>query len=109
MEAQERKIELYSKKDGSCPFKEWFCGLQDTRGQAQIDKRLGRVRLGLLGEWDDVGEGIIELIFKGVGPGYRVYCAQDGPTLLILLCGGSKRRQQSDIDRAKRYWREYNS
>ena len=74
----------------------------------QIDKRIVRLRLGLLGEWDDVGEGVIELIFKNTGPGYRIYCGQDGPGLVILLCGGTKRAQQSDIDRAKRFWRDYN-
>jgi putative addiction module killer protein len=61
-----------------------------------------------LGEWRHVGEGVIELIFKNTGPGYRIYCGQDGPALVILLCGGIKRGQQSDIDRAKGFWRDYN-
>jgi putative addiction module killer protein len=64
--------------------------------------------LGLLGEWDDVGDGVIELIFKGAGPGYRIYCGQDGKNLVILLLGGKKKGQQSDIDRAKWFWRDYN-
>jgi putative addiction module killer protein len=80
----------------------------DPKGRAQIDKRIAKLRLGLLGEWDDVGEGVIELRFKGAGPGYRIYCGQDGPTLVILLLGGKKKGQQSDINRAKEFWRDYN-
>lgn len=109
MDAKPRTIEYYETADGKCPYKEWFDGLTDRMGQVQLDKRLARVRLGLLGEWRDVGEGVIELIFKNTGPGYRIYCGQDGVTLVIILCGGTKRSQQRDIDRAKKYWREYNS
>jgi putative component of toxin-antitoxin plasmid stabilization module len=43
------------------------CKLKDPTGTAQIDKRIARLRLGLLGEWDDVGQGVIELIFKNTG------------------------------------------
>lgn len=95
--------------DGSCPFKDWLEGLRDPIGRIQIDKRITRLQLGLMGEWDDVGEGVLELKFKGTGPGYRLYCGQDGNEIVVLLCGGTKHRQQSDIDRAKRYWRDYNS
>ncbi len=42
------------------------------------------------------------------GPGYRVYCVDDGKTVL-LLCGGTKRTQDADIAKAKYYWREYRS
>src|ERR1035438_408585 len=83
-------------RSGRCPFDEWFDSLRDPLGRAQIDKRIARLRLGLLGEWDDVGEGVIELIFKNTGPGYRVYCGQDGGSLVILLVGGMKRGQRSD-------------
>ena len=108
MEVRPRKVEKYVSEDGRCPFDEWFDAILDPVGKAQIDKRITRLRLGLLGEWDDVGEGVIELIFKGAGPGYRIYCGQDGQTLVILLCGGIKRGQQSSIDRAKKLWRDYN-
>lgn len=107
MEARPRKIETYFRKEGNCPFDEWFACLRDPIGKALVDKRLARVRLGLLGDWNDVGEGVIELIFRNTGPGYRVYIGQDGQTLVILLGGGIKRTQQSDIERAKEYWRDY--
>jgi putative addiction module killer protein len=63
--------------------------------------------LGSLGEWDAVGEGVIELILKGKGPGYRIYCGQDGADLMVLLGGGIKQGQQADIDQAKKCWRDY--
>jgi putative addiction module killer protein len=108
VEVQPRTVEKYLRVDGSCPFDDWFNRLIDPKGKAQIDKRIARLRLGLLGDWDDVGEGVIELIFRGSGPGYRVYCGQDGQSLIILLIGGKKKSQQSDIDRAKGFWRDYN-
>ena len=108
MEVRPRKVAKYVSEDGRCPFDEWFDSLRDPLGRAQIDKRIARLRLGLLGEWDDVGEGVIELIFKNTGPGYRVYCGQDGGSLVILLVGGMKRGQRSDIASAKAYWRDYN-
>jgi putative addiction module killer protein len=81
--------------------------LKDLGAVAQIDKRITRLRLGLLGEWDAVGGGVIELIFKNVGPGYRIYCGWHGQDLIILLGGGTKRSQQSDIENARERWRDY--
>ena len=108
MEARPRKVETYVRADGTCPFDEWFENLTDSRGRAQVDQRIARLRLGLLGEWDDVGEGVIELVFKNIGPGYRIYIGQNGKDLVILLGGGIKRGQQADIERAKKCWRDYN-
>jgi putative addiction module killer protein len=53
-----------------------------------------------------VGEGVCERRID-VGPGYRVYFGRDGDELVILLVGGTKKRQQRDIDRATTYWRDY--
>jgi putative addiction module killer protein len=108
VEVRPRRVENYVREDGGCPYDEWFSGLTDLRAKVQIDKRMARLRLGLLGEWDNVGDGVIELIFRNAGPGYRIYCAQDGLDLVILLGGGVKSGQQSDIDRARKYWRDYN-
>jgi len=108
VEVRPRRIEKYVRADGGCPFDEWFSRLTDLSGKAQIDVRIARLRLGLLGEWRNVGDGVIELIFRSAGPGYRIYCGQDGLDLVILLGGGVKRGQQSDIDRAKKCWRDYN-
>lgn len=51
---------------------------------------------------DGVGELRVD-----VGPGYRVYYALSGPRIVLLLCGGNKRRQQADIDRAVAYWQDW--
>jgi putative addiction module killer protein len=41
------------------------------------------------------------------GPGYRVYYGQDGEALILLLCGGDKRTQAKDIEKAHGYWKDY--
>ena len=81
--------------------------LRDYKGKAQIYKRINRIRRGLIGYCRDVGDGIIELKID-FGPGYRVYCVDDGVTVL-LLCAGTKRTQDADIARAKHNWRGYRS
>ena len=53
-----------------------------------------------------IGEGAAELRIDR-GPGYRIYFGWDGTVLVILLGGGTKRRQQSDIEAALRRWRDY--
>ena len=53
-----------------------------------------------------VGEGVLEYRIDW-GPGYRVYFGRDGHTLVILLTGGTKQRQQRDITRAKEFWADY--
>jgi putative addiction module killer protein len=53
-----------------------------------------------------VGEGVIELRIH-VGPGYRVYCGRHGRTVVILLCGGDKSTQSTDVARAKALWAEW--
>lgn len=84
-----------------------MAGLKDLKARAQIETRINRLRRGILGDIDDVGEGIIELRIH-FGPGYRVYCVDDGANVLILWAG-TKRTQKSDIKRAKLYWRQYKS
>jgi putative addiction module killer protein len=73
---------------------------------ARILARIDRLRLGLRGDWKSVGAGVFELRVDS-GPGYRIYCAEDGATLVLLLCGGSKRSQQRDIEQAHENWKDY--
>jgi len=70
--------------------------------------RLDRVEGGNLGVHRSVGDGVTELVID-FGPGYRIYFGQDGMELIVLLAGGEKKSQQADIERAKRYWRNYNA
>jgi putative addiction module killer protein len=76
-------------------FKAWLANLR-----ARIDARLARVRLGNLGDWKGF-EGVSELRID-YGPGYRVYFTRRGEVVILLLCGGDKRTQSTDIKRAKR-------
>lgn len=107
MEVRPLTVRNYVAADGSCPFEDWLKDLKDLRAVAQIDKRIARLRLGLLGEYGAVGEGVIELIFRSTGPGYRIYCGRHGQDLIILLGGGTKRSQQSDIESARKCWQDY--
>ena len=101
-------IELlrYRREDGREPFTEWLGAVRDKVAQARIRVRLRQVQAGNFGDSEPVGEGVIELRVH-VGAGYRVYCGQDGETLVLLLCGGDKRTQTKDIERAHDYWKDY--
>jgi putative addiction module killer protein len=79
----------------------WFKKLKDRRARAKIAIRIRRVSLGNLGDVKPVGEGISELRIDH-GPGYRVYFTQRSNQLIILLAGGDKTTQTSDIKKAKK-------
>jgi putative addiction module killer protein len=100
MEATPRNVEALDE------FDEYMAGLRDGRGKGQIEARINKLRRGLLGTYDDVGDGIVELKLDNVGPGYRIYITDDGEESLILTAG-TKRTQATDITRAKALWREY--
>ncbi len=82
-------------------FAKWLKALRDIGAQARILARLESARLGNLGDCKAVGSGIREMRIHA-GPGYRLYFVQRKEQILILLCGGSKSSQRSDIAKAKR-------
>lgn len=86
-------------------FDDWMRGLADRKAKARILARLESVKLGNLGDVKSCGDGVRELRVH-VGPGYRVYFAQRGRVLLLLLCGGDKSSQTRDITRAQRILKE---
>ena len=106
MQVSEKQVETYVRFYGSCPFEDWMTSLQDQQARAKIRTRIGRVRLGNLGNYQSVGAGVLELKIN-YGPGYRVYFGQVGTKLVILLCGGDKGSQPEDIRRAIEYWEDY--
>jgi putative addiction module killer protein len=81
-------------------FKAWLKGLKDQKAKGIIVSRLARVAQGNLGDVEPAGEGVSELRIH-FGPGYRLYLVERGNTVVVLLCGGTKRTQSRDIDRAK--------
>jgi putative addiction module killer protein len=92
--------------DGTDVFGEWLDKLADQRARARIAVRVDRLALGLFGDSKPLRDGVRELRID-VGPGYRVYYAVTGRDVVLLLCGGDKRRQTADIARAIRNWREF--
>jgi putative addiction module killer protein len=82
-------------------FANWFVKLRDKKAKARIQARIDRMEMGNFGDFAPVGQGLSEMrIFYGTG--YRVYFVQRGSILVILLCGGDKSTQASDIDKAKK-------
>ena len=81
-------------------FSKWFDCLKDRRGKARIQARIDRLELGHFGDVSPVGEGVSELrIFYG--PGYRVYFVKQDQVCILLLSGGDKDSQKTDIVKAK--------
>lgn len=96
----------YVRRDGSIPYKDWFDGLP-AQAAAKIATARARLEAGNTSsvKWfGSLGEYRIDW-----GPGYRVYLGKDGEDLLLLLGGGTKKRQRVDIKRAKALWSEYKS
>lgn len=100
------ELRRYQLQDQSTPVTDWLGRLRDTRARAQIEVRLRRVSAGNFGNCKSVGEGVSELKVD-IGTGYRVYFGRHGQTLVILLCGGDKGSQQTDIAQAKSYWTDW--
>ena len=95
----------YETEDGNSPFANWFDGLH-VKAAVKIRAALARMEAGNPGDVKSVGDGVSERRID-FGPGYRVYFGRDGEELVVLLAGGTKRRQQRDIDQAKAYWADY--
>ena len=106
MESTPKEVLIYETADGKNPFEDWLIRMKDPVGRALIRKRINRVRLGNIGQNRSLGNGVWELKID-FGPGYRVYYGEDGPRVVVLLCGGDKGSQDRDIARAKEYWRDY--
>ena len=98
-------IEEYLDADGRSPFGAWFEALEATAA-ARVTVALARAADGNLSNAKGVGAGVSELRIN-FGPGYRIYFGRDGATLIILLAGGTKKRQQRDIEAAKARWTDY--
>jgi putative addiction module killer protein len=100
------RVEEYVRDNGSIPYRLWFDGL-DPQAAAKVAVALVRLSLGNTSnvKWfSGIGEYVINW-----GPGYRVYLARDGESLIVLLGGGTKARQQADIEGAKALHAEYKS
>ncbi len=98
-------IRTYIDRKGGSPYAKWFNRL-NAPAAAKVVTALVRMEQGNLSNTRRVGSGVFECRIN-FGPGYRVYFGKDGDTLIILLGGGTKKRQQKDIQDARTIWEEY--
>jgi len=98
-------LQEYLDEAGRSRFGEWFAEL-DAPAAAKVAVALSRMTAGNLSNVEPVGEGVSEYKID-FGPGYRLYFGRDGLAHVILLAGGTKKRQQGDIVTAKLLWAAY--
>ncbi|MDR3409981.1 MAG: type II toxin-antitoxin system RelE/ParE family toxin [Formivibrio sp.] len=101
-----REIQKIELENGRVPFDDWYNSLIDKKMRAAVNIRLAQIRLGNFGSCRPVGEGVKELKID-LGPGLRVYYAEHGGRLVLLLGGGDKSTQQRDISTAIKLWKQF--
>lgn len=99
------EVRRYTTRVGKDIVGDWLAALED-HAQARVAVRIDRLSLGNFGDCKPLREGVSELRIDW-GPGYRLYYAMVGRTCVLLLCGGDKRKQSSDIARAIEYLKDY--
>jgi putative addiction module killer protein len=98
-------ITQYEQEDGAIPFQKWFDSL-GIKAALKVRTAIAQMEVGNFGDHKSVGGGVWERRIN-FEKGYRVYFARDGKELVLLFWGGTKSRQQKDIEKAKTYWSEY--
>ena len=106
--AIKREAWLFVRDDGTCPFEDWMDSLEDRTVQARVAVRVRQMEEGLFGDAKFLRDGVYEARIH-FGAGWRIYYGLEGRNFIILLIGGAKSSQRHDIERAKSYWREYES
>lgn len=95
----------YEDEYGNHPFSKWFATL-NTQAALKVRTALARMESGNFSNVKAVGQGVSEYKLD-FGPGYRIYFGKDGDKLVILLGGGTKKRQDNDIKTAQTLWKAY--
>jgi putative addiction module killer protein len=95
----------YLDRSGASPFAGWFATL-DAPAAARVTTAIRRLELGNVSNVKGVHAGVFEYRID-FGPGYRVYFGKDGEAIVILLAGGTKKRQDRDIANAHERWADY--
>lgn len=101
----EYKIIEYTTDADKNPFREWFFSL-NAKAAAKITTAVVRLENGNTSSVKSVGGGVYEYKIN-FGPGYRVYFAYEGKNIIILLAGGTKKRQSKDIETARARWADF--
>lgn len=97
---------IYKTAKGEEPFTKWLNSIKDKITRGRIRRRIDRLYLGNEGEHKSVGGGVLELKLA-FGPGYRVYYGKQGDAIIILLTGGNKSTQATDIKLAQCFWEDF--
>src|SRR5580692_4408682 len=100
------EIRYYVTRAGVNALDRWIRGLRNEPSEARIYARIERLRNGNPGDSKSLGGGLFELRID-VGPGSRIYYAMIGKSCVLLLCGGAKRGQSADVQRAREYLIDY--
>ena len=98
-------VKEYIDKTGKSPFSIWFNRLEAIAA-AKVSTVLYRMEQGNFSNAKGIGGGVLEYKID-FGPGYRIYFGKDGTDIVVVLGGGTKKRQQNDISAAKTYWKDY--
>jgi len=99
------EVREYLDHKGNSPYAKWFDHL-NVAAAVKVSTALHRMEQGNFSNVKGVGAGVFEYRID-FGPGYRVYFGKDGDRLVILLAGGTKKRQGADITAAKANWQDY--
>ena len=99
------QVTEYVDAQGRRPFERWFNRI-DGQAAIKVTAALDRMGRGIVSNAKGVGAGVLEYRIDS-GPGYRIYFGRDGETVIVLLGGGTKRRQHADTERARHLWQEY--
>ena len=98
-------VREYVDRGGRSPYATWFDSLS-AEAAAKVATAATRISLGNFSNVEGIGSGVFEYKLD-FGPGYRIYFGKDGEELVVLLCGGTKKRQQRDINAAMANWQDY--
>jgi putative addiction module killer protein len=99
------EVREYLDAEGNSPYAKWFDRLNAVAA-VKVTTATHRMEQGNFSNVKGVGAGVYEYRIN-FGPGYRIYFGKDGERLVILLAGGTKKRQEVDITAAKSHWRDY--
>lgn len=100
------EIRRYQTESQAQPITNWLNNLRDKQARARIEMRFSRLAAGNFGGCKTLRDGVSELRIDW-GAGYRVYYGMVGKTIVLLLCGGDKRTQEADIQRAVDYFKDF--
>ena len=103
-----RTVEFFRDALGREPAREWLDSVKDPRLRNRIERYISQLESKNFGDQKKIkdGKGVWELRLH-FGPGYRIYYAEDGPYIVVVLCAGHKGTQKRDIKRAKQLWVDY--